>query len=160
MLKRLISLFSHTGIVFIFIAVTGIPEATADYQSGKTLVGSWEVVITNEQGLPPAVNITVVNRDGTMSNSDGIFGTGHGVWERAGASQFAFKFKTPILAINILNYPPGSMLTVTGTITVAKGGATATGPYSAVILDSMGNLLFGFDGTVFFTRISIDGGGD
>ena len=157
MLKRLISLFAHTGIVFIFIAVAGIPDATADYQSGKTLVGSWEVLITNEQGLPPAVDITVVNRDGTMSNSDGIFGTGHGVWKRVGASQFAFKFKTPILAINILNYPPGSILTVAGTLTVDKGGATASGPYNAVILDAVGNLLFGFDGRVFFTRISIDG---
>ena len=156
MLKRLISLFARSGIVFIFIAVAGIPDATADGRSGKTLVGSWEVLVTNEQGLPPAVDITVVNRDGTMSNSDGIFGTGHGVWERVGASQFAFKFKTPILALNMFNFPPGSMLTVTGTMTVDKGGATASGPYTAVILDAFGNSLFGFDGRVFFTRISID----
>jgi hypothetical protein len=155
MLKRLTSLFAHTGFVFILIAVAAIPDAAANYQPGKTLVGSWEVLITNEQGLPPAVDVTMVNRDGTMSNSDGIFGTGHGVWKHAGASQFAFKFKTPILALNILNFPPGSMLTVTGTLTVDKDGATASGPYTAVILDSAGNSLLGFDGSVFFTRISI-----
>ena len=158
MLKRLISLFARTGIVFFFIVVAGLPDATADDKSGKTLVGSWEVLVTNEQGLPPAVDITVVNRDGTMSNSDGIFGTGHGVWKHVGASQFAFKFKTPILANNILGFPPGLMLTVSGTMTVDKGGATASGPYNAVVLDAFGNFFFGFDGRVFFTRISIDGG--
>ena len=155
MLKRLTSLFTYTGLLVIFIVAVGAQDAAADDQSGKTLVGSWTVVVTSNLGLPPVIDLTTVNRDGTMTNSDAMFGTGHGVWKRAGDSQFAFKFMTPILLTASLA-PPGSMLTVAGTLTVDKGGATAFGPYEAVVEHPAIGLVLPFAGTVSFARISID----
>jgi hypothetical protein len=154
MLKRLIDLFTHTGILVIFIAAAGIQSAAADDQSGKTLVGSWTVLVTSNLGLPPVTDLTTVNRDGTMTNSDAMFGTGHGVWKRVGDSQFAFKFMTPILLTAPLG-TPGSILTVTGTLTVDKGGATAFGPYEAVVEHPAIGIELLFEGTVSFARISI-----
>ena len=155
MLKRLISLFTFTGMLVIFIAAAGVQDAVADDQSGKTLVGSWTVVVTSNLGLPPVTDLTTVNRDGTMTNSDAMFGTGHGVWKRVGKSQFEFKFMTPILLTAALA-PPGSMLTVKGTLAVDKGGATAVGPYEAVVEHPVIGLVLPFAGTVTFARISID----
>jgi hypothetical protein len=165
MLKRLIDLFTHTGILVIFIAAAGIQSATADDQSGKTLVGSWTVLVTSNLGLPPVTDLTTVNRDGTMTNSDAMFGTGHGVWKRVGKSQFEFKFMTPILLTASLvppgsGFPPGSILTVTGTLAVDKGGATAFGPYEAVVEHPAIGPVMSFAGTVAFARISIDDTGD
>jgi len=137
------------------MASLGSQDAVADDQPGKTLVGSWVVHVANNLGLPPAVDLTTVNRDGTMTNSDPQFGTGHGVWKRVGDSNFAIKFKTPILLSSPLA-PPGSILTVTGTVTVEAGGKTASGPYEAVVRDAAGNILFPFFGMVNFARISID----
>lgn len=154
MFKRLISLFTHTGILVIFIVAAGIQSATADDQSGKTLVGSWTVLVTSNFG-PDVTDMTTVNRDGTMTNSDKEFGTGHGVWKRVGESRFAFKFMTPIL-LTVISLPAGSILTVTGTLTVDKGGATAVGPYEAVIEHPDIGPLVPFNGTVNFTRIRID----
>lgn len=155
MLKRLTSLFTHAGILVIFIAAAGIQGAAADDQHGKTLVGSWTVLVTSNLGLPPVTDLTTVNRDGTMTNSDAMFGTGHGVWKRVGASRFAFKFMTPILLTAPLA-PPGSMLTVSGILTVDQGGATAFGPYDAVVENPAFGFVLPFEGTVSFARISID----
>ena len=133
-----------------------ILESTAEVRIARTICQIKSAGHARIQGLPPGVDVMVINRDGTMSTSDGTFGTGHGVWHRLGASEFAFKFKIPILANNVLGFPPGSMLTTTGTATVEKGGATASGPYSVVIRDAFGGFIFGFDGDTVLTRISID----
>ena len=144
------------------LILAGFQPAMAD-ESGRTLVGSWEVFITNNQGLPPALDLSTVNRDGTMTNSDSLFGTGHGAWKRAGNGQFKMKFRTPILAQASgppFFFPLGSVLTVTATATVAEDGMTAFGPYEAVIHapDGMGGvvMVFGFNGNVAFSRITID----
>jgi hypothetical protein len=92
----------------------------------------------------------------TMSNSDALLGTGHGAWKRVGKSQFSYKFKTPVLVINPFGFPPGSMLTVSGILTVDAGGMTASGPYDFVVVSPSGDVLLAFDGTVFNTRIVSD----
>ena len=153
MIKRITSCFSIIALFAVVALATGPRDAAANDQAGKTLVGSWMVTIMSDLG-PPVVDMTTVNRDGTMTNSDALFGTGHGVWKRAGASDFAFKFMTPLLVT--AGFPPGSMLTVTGTVTVGDGGADATGPFQAVVRDPFGNVIFGFSGTVAFARIGID----
>ena len=95
MLKQL-RLFATVGVALLVLA--GYPPALADDTFGRTLVGSWDVLITNEQGLPPNLDMTTVNKDGTLINSDAIFGTGHGAWTRAEAGRFEMRFRTPILA--------------------------------------------------------------
>jgi hypothetical protein len=153
MIKRISSLVAFLIAVF---TLAGTQVATADDSPGKTLVGAWEVLITNNVGLPPAVDIAVVNRDGTMSNSDAVLGTGHGAWKRIGNSRFSYKFKTPVLVTNLFGFPPGSMLTVSGTLTVDAGGMTASGPYDFVVISPFGDVLLAFDGIVFFSRILPD----
>ena len=153
MFKRISSLVAFLVAVF---TLAGTQVATADDSPGKTLVGAWEVLITNTIGLPPAVDVTVVNRDGTMSNSDALLGTGHGAWKRIGKSRFSYKFKTPVLLTNPFGFPPGSMLTVSGILTVDAGGMTASGPYDFVVVSPSGVVLLALDGTVFNTRIVPD----
>jgi len=140
--------------------LAGVNVAMADDSHGKTLVGSWVVVVTSNLSPFPAVDLTTVNRDGTMINTDAQFGTGHGVWKRLGDSRFAIKFMTPIMFTNPFELPPGSMLTVEGTLTVDEGGMTASGSYHAVVVDAFGGLLFPFEGAIAFQRISIQGGDD
>ena len=123
MFRRLASL--PVLLVFI-VALAGPQAAFADRAPGKTLVGAWEVFIDSNEppagpgeapgdpdGVPDAFDITVINRDGTVSNSDPALGTGHGIWRRLGASQFEVKFKTPVPLVNALQQLPGTTLTVT-----------------------------------------------
>ena len=153
MINRIVKGLSIHALLAISLILVGTTSATAGPQPGKTMVGSWIVTINSDFG-PPAIDIATVNRDGTMSNSDALFGTGHGVWRHAGASTFAYKFMTPILVT--AGFPPGAMLTVTGTATVNDGGHDATGPFQAVVTVPPGIVFFGFSGTVDFARISVD----
>lgn len=146
------------------LILAGFQPALAD-APGRTPVGSWEVFITNNQGLPPALDLSTVNRDGTMTNSDSLFGTGHGAWKSAGNGQFKMKFRTPILATAsgpplFFPFPPGSVLTVTATAMVAENGMTAFGPYQAVVHapDGAGGVVqvFDFDGDIALSRITVD----
>lgn len=162
MLKQFRSI-TTVGLTLLILA--GFQPALADDTFGRTLVGSWDVLITNEQGLPPNLDMTTVNKDGTMTNSDAIFGTGHGAWTRAGAGRFKMKFRTPILATAsgppfFFPFPPGSVLTVTATVMVAEDGMAAFGPYEAVVHAPNGAggfvPIFGFNGNVAFSRITVD----
>ena len=155
---------SVTTAALVLLILPGFQPALAD-GPGRTLVGSWEVFITNNAGLPPALDLSTVNRDGTMTNSDSVFGTGHGVWKRDGDGQFKMRFRTPILATAsgppfFFPFPPGSILTVTATATVAVDGMTAFGPYEAVVHapDGSGGVIqvFGFDGDIALSRVTID----
>jgi hypothetical protein len=91
-----------------------------------------------------------------MTNSDALFGTGHGVWKRVGNSAFAIKSMTPMLVTTQIA-PPGSNLTVAGTVIVDTGGSTASGPYEAVARDTMGNIVFASSGAVVFSLITLNG---
>lgn len=152
-------------LVLYLLVLAGVQSALADDSPGRTLVGSWEVFITNEQGLPPNLDMTTVNRDGTLTNSDSLFGTGHGAWKRAGDGQFQMTFRTPVLATAggpPLFVPIGSVLTVTATVTVDEGGMTAIGAYTAEIAQLGGSAFCGFNGQcsltglVAFSRITVD----
>lgn len=156
MITKSIFRLARSAILAFFLVSAGLQLAVAEDQSGKTLTGSWMVTVNTNLGLPPAVDITTVNRDGTMTNSDALFGTGHGVWKRVGNSAFAIKFMTPMLVTSQMA-PPGSILTVTGTVTVDTGGSAASGPYEAVVRDAFGNFVFAFSGIVDFSRITLDG---
>ncbi len=159
---KLIRTIATSSLALLILA--GPQPALAD-EPGRTLVGTWEVLISNSQGLPPALDLSTVNRDGTMTNSDSLFGTGHGVWKRAGSGQFRMKFRTPILATAsgppfFFPFPLGSILTVTATATVAEDGMTAFDPYQAVVHapDGSGGVVqvFGFEGEIALSRVTVD----
>jgi len=164
-MKRRIEKTARNCLAFCLLVLAGCQSALADDSFGRTLVGSWEVLITNEQGLPPNLDMTTVNRDGTLTNSDSVFGTGHGAWKRTGNGQFAMKFRTPILATASgppfsFPFPPGSILTVSAEVMVAEDGMAAFGPYDAVVHAPDGSggfiLVLGFNGNVAFSRITVD----
>jgi len=135
-----------SAFLAVVIALTGSQAALADRSPGKTLVGTWEVLVfaapdcENVSPLPPpdavpaTVDISVVNRDGTVTNTDPVLGTGHGIWKRVSHSTFKMKFKTPVMFINIFDLLPTTTLTISvDNLTVARGGMTAIGTFEADI---------------------------
>ena len=164
-MKRRKEKTARNCLAFCLLALAGFQSALADDTFGRTLVGSWEVLITDEQGLPTNLDMTTVNRDGTLTNSDSVFGTGHGAWKRTGKGQFAIRFRTPILATAFgppffFPFLPGSILTVSAEVIVAEDGMAAFGPYDAVVHqpDGFGGFVpvAGFNGNVAFSRITVD----
>ena len=174
MFRRLAAL--PVPLIFI-VALAGFQAAFADRAPGKTLVGAWEVLIDSNEppagpgeapgdpdGVPDAFDITVINRDGTVSNSDPALGTGHGIWRRLGASQFELKFKTPVPLVNALQQLPGTTLTVTTKdLTVHADGMTATGTFFVDVEPNFipGDPVFGgqvpdFGGNITFVRMTFD----
>lgn len=151
MFRRIVSLSAW----LVFIATLAGPQsALADEAPGKTLVGAWDVLIIADV-LPPAIDTTVVHRDGTLSNWDPALGMGNGIWRRLGASRFEVKFKTLVLFNNVFGLFPGSTLTVTAEVDVDKGGMTASGPFTAELVPD-GQTIPSFSGTVVFSRMTFD----
>ena len=153
-------------LVFVF-ALAGGEAAVAGPAPGNTLVGVWEVSIypfaslcefpSGELGDPAAVDITVVNRDGTMSNSDSLFGTGHGLWRRVANMEHELKLKVPVAARPLLGIPEGIMLTLDTDLTLRAGGTEACGLFAGTFVPA--HPLFGdfFAGTVVFKRVTLNG---
>lgn len=147
-------MFSWSAILIFILALTGTEAVFADPSPGKTLVGAWEVTIVSDV-LPPAIDTSIVHRDGTMSNWDPALGTGNGIWRRLGASRYELKFKTLVLFNNVFGLFPGSTLTVTAEVEVDKGGKSASGPFTAN-LEPDGQAIPDFSGTVFLSRMTFD----
>jgi hypothetical protein len=149
-------IYSMQALLVFVLALTGVQAAVADGGPGKTLVGTWVVNIVPDGPVPPTVDITVVNRDGTMSNSDALLGTGHGIWRRLGDSVFEMKFTTPVIAFTGTAFPPGVTLTVTTRdLAVDKGGLTASGRFSADFEPDQATFP-DFTGAINFTRMTFE----
>lgn len=153
-------------LVCVFV-LAGPQAAAADGAPGNTLVGVWEVSIypfasfcetpPGELPDPAAVDISVVNRDGTVSNSDSLFGTGHGLWRRLANMKHEMRFKTPVLARPALGVPEGIILTVDTDLTLTTGGIEACGTFEGFFVPA--HPFFGefFAGTVIFKRVVLSG---
>ena len=159
--------FVSLPVMLVCVLALSAPQlAAADGASGNTLVGVWEVGIFPFQSLcdaPPsdftgaaAVDISVINRDGTMSNSDSLFGTGHGLWRRVAKMKHAMKFKTPVLTRPVLGVPEGIILTVETDLTLTTGGMAACGTFEGFFVPD--HPFFGgfFAGTVIFKRVVLE----
>jgi hypothetical protein len=172
MFRRIISL---PVLLVLILALAGPRAAIADRSPGKTLVGTWEVLVfeapdcENVDPMPPpdavpvTVDITVVNRDGTVTNTDPALGTGHGIWKGVGHSTFKMKFKTPVMFINVFELLPTTTLTInTRDLTVARGGMTAIGTFEADIepdksdIPIQSDFLDDFCGQIVFNRMTFD----
>ena len=148
------------------LVLAGPQAAVADGAPGNTLVGVWEVGIFPFQNLcdaqpgdfsgAAAVDISVINRDGTMSNSDSTFGTGHGLWRRVANMNHELLLKTPVLGDPMLGQPVDIILTVETKLTLAKGGMTACGTFNGFF--DPAHPVFGpfFQGTVIFKRVVLE----
>ena len=162
MLKRLLPIFTLTGIFIVSIGAVGTHNANADERHGNTFAGSWFVNGTADGGVvPPFTNVATITRDGAIINTDPSFGTGHGLLKRVGHRKVSVKFVT-LIPTDDPGFPPGTFLTVTGRIAVSKDGASASGPFLSVFEHPDPDIgkLFSFTGTVEFERITIDGDSD
>ena len=112
-------------LVAVFLCTAPMQNAVAD-SAGLTLVGSWIVDVSpNPPGPPPFANLATIGRDGTIVNSDPIFGGGHGVWTQKGRRQFATRF-LHLVSPDDPNFPPNTAITVVGHVTLDRGGNTAS----------------------------------
>jgi len=153
MLRRLILIAALAGIFVISLGAISANDANADGQQGRTLVGSWIVTITSD-AFPTFLNLGTITRDGSIINSDPVFGSGHGVWKRVGRGRFAVKFLGLVPPDNP-DFPPGTSLTVSGVVTVSNDGASASGPFETVFENPAIGEVFRFGGTVDFDRITL-----
>ena len=159
--NRLLSILTLAGILIVSVGAVGSHDAHADGSRGKSIVGSWIVAVTPDPDVvgvpPPFTDMITLIGDGTLINSDPVFRTGHGVWERVRHGKFSIKF------IHLIYDDPdllsGTSLTITAEIKVSKSGDTASGPFEAVFEHpDFGGEFFRFPGTAAFERITIDDG--
>ncbi|MDH3747377.1 MAG: hypothetical protein OER97_04155 [Gammaproteobacteria bacterium] len=154
MFKRLLPLIAVSGILIFSVAAIISKDAVASDRHGRTLVGSWVITISSD-AFPEFTNLGTITRDGAVINSDPVFGSGHGAWKRVSGGRFAIKFLGLVPPDNP-DFPPGTELTVSGTITVSNDGATASGPFETVFVNPAIGEVFRFSGTVDFDRITVD----
>ncbi len=147
MFKRLISIFTLTGIFIVTIGAVSTHDANAAKQHGRSIVGSFIVNGTGDGGIvPPFTNVNTFTKDGAVINTDPTFGTGHGAWKPIGHGRVSIKFIT-LVPPNNPDFPPGSFLTSTGTLHVGHGGASPTGTFLSVFAHPEFGELFRFTGT-------------
>ncbi len=152
--KRMLAILTLTGLSVFLIGAASANDD--DKRHGKRLVGIWVVAAEADLGMPPPfTNIITINRDGTLENKDASLGEGVGVWKHARRRQFTLRF-AHLIPLGDPDFPDGSFLTVTGRITVHKGGDSADGTFLAVFANQAGDVLFSPTGTVAFKRITID----
>ncbi len=153
--KLLLKSITIAAALTILIGGMSPQDAHADHRR-NSFVGSWTVVGSpNPPGSPMFINLGSIHRDGTVVNSDPVFGGGHGVWKRIGGRSFEVKFLTLVPPNNPF-VPPNALITVTGVVTLERGGNMASGNFETTFEDENGNLLLTTDGTVTFTRIRFD----
>ena len=148
---------SYTTAVFALATVillgTMAPRAAfADHQ--RTIVGSWMVSGTPDVGAP-FVNIGTFHRDGTVVNSDPVFGGGHGVWKRVGPRKYEVRFLSLVPPNNPF-FAPNVVIEVRGVVRLNRRGKKASAPFVTTFTDPNGNLLMTSTGRIELTRITLN----
>lgn len=122
---------------------------------GPGIVGSWVVNGQPDGPAPAFINLTTNGADGTVTNTDPLLGTGHGVWRRGTNGSFTVRFVTVTSPFNPIF--PNTVITVTGEIKVDKKNDVAEGTFQTTFEDLNGVTLMPMStGTVQFSRIAID----
>ena len=139
----------------ILVMLTLASPSTAEARHGYPgIVGAW-VVDGQPDGAPAFRNIGTLHRDGTTSNADPLFGSGHGVWERIGPRRFAVRFVTITSPFNPVL--PNTVITVNGELRLRPNRDSARGTFETTFTDLGGNpIMPPSTGTVRFTRITVD----
>jgi hypothetical protein len=132
------------------------PAAHAgDIDHDKTIVGSWVVEIRQDSQGTPLFNLATFTRDGGSLNSDPDLGGGHGVWKQVGRKTYETKFLTLSPATS---FAAGTVVTVTGTLTMDQSGDELTGPFKVRFTQGPGGpeIPPELAGRVVLTRIRMD----
>ncbi len=107
------------------------------------LAGSWEVVGTPDpvSGIPPFLNFTTFDGDGSIVNIDPSVGTGVGRSARSGPMSYDTTF------FGFLDAGGPATYKVTSTLTLA-GPDAFSGPFLTEVFDLNGEFLFSYTGAV------------
>ena len=100
--------------------------------------------------------LATATRDGTVLQTAPISGTltGHGVWKRVGPRNFALN--TIYFRVNAATGAFEGTSETTIAVTVDRGGRTAAGTFTAVILGPEGQYIRDYAGAVTAQRMEID----
>ncbi len=112
------------GLLIGAIAVGNTAQA-----DGAGVAGLWEVHITPDGAPGPmAVNLVHFDKDGTLTNIDGFYGTGLGTWKRDGGGAYT---STITHYFNAQGAP--GMVVVEGSGAFGDDRDTATGEFVTTI---------------------------
>lgn len=151
----------------IFLAamlVAGPVSAQGHYRNGTDLTGTWQIVATIPGGVPvcpgpdncvyPA--LTTATSDGAVLQTAPISNTltGHGSWKRTGPRDF--RAHTIYFRVDPTTGTFIGTSETTIAVTVASGGLSADGSFSAVIRDAGGGYITGYSGTVTAQRVVVE----
>jgi hypothetical protein len=143
--------------------VAGAAAADQGDRSGTDLSGTWRILATIPKEAPvcgqtadcvyPA--LATATRDGTILQTAPISNTltGHGSWKRTGAR--TFRAYTIYFRVDPATGAFVGTSETTIEVTVARGGRTADGSFTAVILDAAGTKLTDYAGTVVADRVDV-----
>lgn len=113
--------------------------------------GHWIIQGTPEvPGPSPFVNVAALTSDGLMVNVDPDVGTSVGGWARLRGRQYAVTFT------GFVPGPGGLRYVVRATATLSGDGQHLGGPYHTDVLDSAGNTVFSYGGTVSAWRQALE----
>ena len=123
------------------------------HASASSVVGTWNVQVKEqEQNAPPPYPAlaTLTVGHGVIATESDNPGTGLGSWKQIDRNRFSYAFQTFIFTPD---GKPGGYAAVRGVATVT--GATWSGPFKFVVVDTTGKTLASGFGTATATRFVI-----
>lgn len=138
--------------------------AQGQFRNGTDLTGTWQIVATIPAGAPicpgdddcvyPA--LATATSDGTLLQTAPISNTltGHGSWKRTGPRDF--RAYTIYFRVDPASGAFVGTSETTIDVTVAAGGLSAEGSFSAVIRDATGGVIADYTGTVTAQRVVVE----
>lgn len=153
----------HSMILAAMLVASPV-TAQGPYKSGTDLTGTWQIVATIPAGVPvcpgtedcvyPA--LATATSDGSLLQTAPISNTltGHGSWKRTGPRDFSAY--TIYFRVDPATGAYQGTSETTIDVTVAPGGLSAEGSFSAVIRDVNGGFITDYSGTVTAQRVVVD----
>jgi hypothetical protein len=145
------------------LLAAGVAAAAEGDRSGTDLTGTWRILATIPKQAPVCGQATdcvypalaTATRDGTILQTAPISNTltGHGSWKRTGPREF--RAYTIYFRVDPATGAFVGTSETTIEVTVARGGRTADGSFTAVILDAAGTKLTDYAGTVVADRVDV-----
>lgn len=155
--------FRYLLLIGALLTSTGALAQGQD-KNGTDLTGTWFITATIPHGVPVCPGLvdcvypalTTATSDGAVLQTAPISNTltGHGSWKRIGLRRFAAH--TLYFRVDPVTGAFVGTSDTTIDVTVAPGGQTADGFFSAVILDVTGNVITSYSGTMTAQRVVVD----
>jgi hypothetical protein len=146
---RLISILA-AGLLLAGILAFNIWPAGNAMAEANSPVGSWNVLATQENGLPPFTNMVNFYKDGTLSEIEDIGGVAQGVWEKLSGNKYAFT-KIGYIELDGTKF----QFKVWSTFTLDDKDHFS-GPFISQIMDLQGNPLGAVTGNATGVRLHVE----